>query len=264
MLDRIGSLYAYVLGWPALRKLHYGIFYLSARALGLGNYASERVSGENTAMRIALAGKSNPIVFDVGANEGRWLSAILAKCPAAQVHAFEPQPALASKLVIAHPDVQVSAMGLGDEIGSMELFDYSGHPGSQHATFLQGVIDKVHGGNARSQRVPIGTIDGYCAERRIDHIDFLKIDAEGFDLHVLRGARRMLQEHRVDVVQFEFTHLNLVTRTFMQDFAALLPSPFQLFRVLPHGLLRLEPGHGWENEQFAYQNVLAIRNRQGS
>jgi len=253
-----------LLGWPSLRKLHYGLFYVSARALGLHNYTSERVSGENTAMRIALAGRANPIVFDVGANEGRWLSAILETCPGAVVHAFEPQPALASNLVVAHPDIQVNAMGLGDEIGSMELFDYSGHPGSQHATLLRGVIDKLHGGHAQSQSVPIGTIDGYCAERRIPHIDFLKVDAEGFDLNVLRGARRMLEEDRIDIVQFEFTHLNLVNRTFMQDFAALLPPAFQLFRVLPHGLLRLEPGHAWENEQFAYQNVLAIRNRQAS
>jgi hypothetical protein len=47
------------------------------------------------------------------------------------------------------------------------------------------------------------TVDEFCSDRGIDHIDFLKIDTEGHDLEVLRGSERLLSEQRVDVVEVE-------------------------------------------------------------
>jgi FkbM family methyltransferase len=258
-LERIGNLYAYIFGWPCLARLHRGLFYMSSRGLGLLNFSSERISGERRAIVVALAGKTKPVVFDVGANEGHWISSVLAICPAAEIHAFEPQPALAERVRATYPHVHLNAIGLGHEPGTLELFDYADHPGSQHASVLPGVIDNVHGGSARSQKVPIGTVDQYCAERRIEHIDFLKIDVEGFELNVLRGAPRMLKGGRIDVIQFEFNEMNLVGRTFMRDFFAELSAAYVLYRLLPHGLIALKSSSIWLNEQFVFQNILAVR-----
>ncbi|HXG75415.1 MAG TPA: FkbM family methyltransferase, partial [Gaiellaceae bacterium] len=45
--------------------------------------------------------------------------------------------------------------------------------------------------------------DTFCAERGIEQINYLKIDTEGADLEVLKGASRMLAENRIDLVQVE-------------------------------------------------------------
>lgn len=259
MLEKIGSLYAYILGWPSLRRLHLGLFYLSARALGLLNYSSRRISGEHYAIRVALADRISPVVFDVGANEGHWLSSVLATSPTAQIHAFEPQPSLAKRLIASHPGVRVNAMALGEEVNVLELFDYADHPGSQHASLLPGVIDKVYGKDARSQTVPVGTIDDYCVQHDVEKIDFLKIDVEGFELNILRGAHRMLNDGRIGAIQFEFNYLNAVGRVFMRDFFSSLSAVYRYYRLLPHGLLPLDPKDTWTNEQFAFQNILALR-----
>lgn len=261
MIARLGNLYAYIFGWPILAKLHTRLLYLSARALGMHNHASSIVSGEKKAMRIGVHGKSVPVVFDVGANEGQWCKELLAICPSARIHAFEPQQNLAAKIKSNYPSVAVNNMALGDVAGALQLFDYADQPGSQHASLLRGVIDGLHHGNARSESVTVGTLDDYCTQHEVGHIDLLKIDVEGFELKVLLGAKRMLTENRIDVIQFEFNEMNVLEKIFMRDFFDLLPCSYQFFRLLPHGFLRINPRQIWINEQFVYQNIVAVRTK---
>jgi FkbM family methyltransferase len=261
VLSRLGNIYAFILGWPFLKRFNYSLFYLSARAIGLLNYSSAKISGENRAISLAVSGKSAPVVFDVGANEGQWIAEVLAVCPNAIIHAFEPQIKLAALVGAKYPNVVVNNLGVGDAVGVLELFDYAGHAGSQHASLMAGVIDGIHNGNLRSQSVSVETLDAYCAQHHIEHIDFLKIDVEGFELKVLHGANLMLKSNKIDVIQFEFNEMNVIGRTFMRDFFECLGDNFKIYRLLPHGLMLLDKKEHWFNEQFLYQNVLAINNK---
>ncbi|ATU67334.1 FkbM family methyltransferase [Piscinibacter gummiphilus] len=252
-------MYALLLGWPALASLHKGLFYLSGRALGLFNYISPRISGESHVIRTCLADKKSPVVFDVGANEGQWTADVMALEPTARVHAFEPQSRLANRIAAEQPGVKVNNMALGDAPGTLELGDYAEHAGSQHASLLKGVIDGIHHGAVTYTSVAVGTLDDYCTEHGIDHIDLLKIDVEGFELKVLQGAKRMLAERRLDVIQFEFNEMNVIGGTFLNDFFVSLNDTHLLFRLLPHGLLPLKAGNHWLNEQFVFQNIIAFR-----
>jgi FkbM family methyltransferase len=259
MLDRLGTLYAMLLGWPGLARLHKAALYFSMRALGIYNHQSSTVSGEAQALRRVLVGRTAPVVFDVGANEGHWTAEVLALCPDAHIHAFEPQEQLAKHIAKLHPGVFVNNLALGAEAGSLELHDYADRAGSPHASLLAGVIDGLHHGRARKVQVVVGTVDNYCLERSIERIDLLKVDVEGFERQVLEGARRMIEGGCVQAVQFEFNEMNVVGRTFMADFVALLGPHYECYRLLPHGLLRLQPGAHWINELFAFQNILALK-----
>ena len=53
------------------------------------------------------------------------------------------------------------------------------------------------------EEVAIDTIDRFCSNRSIDRINYLKIDTEGGDLEVLRGAEAMLSRQCVDLIQVE-------------------------------------------------------------
>ena len=259
MLRLIGDVYAYVLGWPVLARLHKGVFYMSARALGLHNYSAARIAGERYAIQLGVDGKTAPIVFDVGANEGQWTADVLLQSSTARIHAFEPQARLAAQVAEMHPKVIVNNMALGDVSGTLDLCDYAGHSGSQHASLLKGVIDGIHHGTASYVPVPVTTLDEYCTQRGVEQIDLLKIDVEGFELKVLHGARRLLEEDRLNVIQFEFNEMNVIGGTFLNDFVSCLRDSHQLYRLLPHGLLPLRTGSHWLNEQFIYQNIIALR-----
>ena len=58
---------------------------------------------------------------------------------------------------------------------------------------------------SQSLEVPSCTLDEFCDTERIEHINFLKVDVEGFELSVFRGAERLLQERRVDYICFEIS-----------------------------------------------------------
>lgn len=251
---------AYVLacGGPRLARLHTRLFHLSARVLGLHNYESPRLSGERWIIRQRLRDATAPVVFDVGANVGDWSAAVRAVNRRAEIHAFEPQGALATAMAARCPDIRVTHAAVGDSTGSLDLFDYADAAGSQHASVVPGVIDVVHRGRPRQTTVPVLTLDDYCAEHGIAGIDFLKVDVEGYDLQVLRGARRLLAGGKIGVIQFEFTHINAHSRVFINDFAACLGGRYRLHRLLPHGLLPLRPNDCWFNEQFGYQNIVAL------
>ena len=50
--------------------------------------------------------------------------------------------------------------------------------------------------------VQVETLDNYCQRNSISKIDLLKIDTQGYDLEVLRGAKQMLSEHRIIEITF--------------------------------------------------------------
>ena len=255
----LGNAYAFLFGWPVLAKVNKGLFYLSARALGLHNYSSDKISGETRAIAQFVKGVAAPVVFDVGANTGDWTAAVLAIAPASRIHAFEPQASLATQVATRHSQVKVNSVALGETPGELSLYDYEDHPGSQHASLLQGVIDGVHRSKPRETVVPVTTLDSYCLEHNVATIDLLKIDVEGFELNVLRGAKRLLEEGRIAAIQFEFNEMNVVGRTFLNDFMKYMQPAYRLYRVLPHGLLPLSEQNYWFNEQFIFQNIIAVR-----
>ena len=261
MLKLVGDIYAILLGWPAAIRLNKALFYLSSRALGFHNYSSSSVSGETRIISERVPENGAPVIFDVGANNGDWSALVLNTNKLAKIHAFEPQPALAAHIAATYPEIAVNNLAVGESAGELDLYDYADHPGSQHASLLRGVIDDIHGGTPRVTKVSVITIDEYCGKHNVKHIDFLKIDVEGFELAVLRGAKEMLARGNIQAIQFEFNEMNVTGRTFLQDFMNYLGNTFSVYRILPHGLLQLASGNHWHNEQFTYQNLLAIRKK---
>jgi FkbM family methyltransferase len=261
VLKFVGDIYAILLGWPAAARLNRAFFYIASRGLGFHNYSTPRVSGENRVVSDCVRRTGAPVVFDVGANNGDWSAIVLKTNSLSKIHAFEPQPPLAAHIASSYPSIKVNNLAVGEAAGELNLYDYADHPGSQHASLLEGVIDTIHGGVPRVTKVSVITLDEYCRSQQVEHIDLLKIDVEGFELAVLRGAKEMLSGGNIDAIQFEFNEMNVTGRTFLNDFMNYLGNAFSVYRILPHGLLQLRPGNHWNNEQFAYQNLLAIRNQ---
>jgi FkbM family methyltransferase len=51
--------------------------------------------------------------------------------------------------------------------------------------------------------VNITTLDHFAKQNHLSKIDIIKIDTEGYDPLVFRGAKRLLQEHRIRLFIFE-------------------------------------------------------------
>lgn len=140
--------------------------------------------------------KPGDVFVDVGANIG-YLTAVGASLvgPSGQVHSFEPVPEYFHRLEsvrAANPGYAIHAnpVALGDHAGTAEIaVAADGNIGWN--TMVPGLLE---GDAARSRhRVPIQRLDEYLAQRRITNVALLKVDAEGFELPVLRGASGFLE-----------------------------------------------------------------------
>jgi FkbM family methyltransferase len=151
------------------------------------------------------------IVFDVGANVGQFALQAMRELPGARIYSFEPHPQTFRRLqtAMATREISMYQLALGQRSGCATLYEYdeSGDLTQINSLVPDSRFAVAKGLSAAEIEVPCATIDSFCLQENIDHIGLLKIDTEGFDLFVLRGARRMLSEHRVDFVYVEFNDL---------------------------------------------------------
>jgi|SRR5882724_4497886 len=233
------------------------------RRIGVLNHESPEVSGEAFFIRSILPSLINsavPTLFDVGANEGNYALALQQTFPSATIHAFEPAPETYARLheKVAGTRVRCVRKGLSNEAGSATIYDYEKHASSQHASLYAEVMTVLHKSSAvRSSQIELGTLDDYCREHRLVAIDFIKIDTEGNELAVLQGAKGLIANGGLPIIQFEFNEMNVIARTFLKDFYTLLEG-YLFLRLMPSGLLPLG-AYNPCNEIFAFQNFLAIR-----
>lgn len=110
-----------------------------------------------------------------------------------------------------------------------------------------------------SHTVEISTLDKFCSENGINHIDLLKIDVEGNELDCLEGSRRMLAEGRINVVQFEFNEMNLVSGSTFKKFWDVLGG-YSFGRLLPDGTVSpFKKYSALTCELYAFQNIIACK-----
>lgn len=203
--------------------------------------------------------KPGAIVFDVGANLGWWSKALLAEMNGAvRVFMFEPQPFLQEDLApLVEQGCTLVPKAVGSRPGVLPLYlpepkagNASLHPRRdtyfEHQAFT--TID-----------VPVITLDDFASENGIDHIDLVKIDVEGHEMDVLKGAEALISARKVKAIAFEFGSANINSRTFFRDFWDFFAAhDFALKRILPGGRLAEIPRYYEDLEHFrGVSNYLA-------
>ena len=160
----------------------------------------------NDIERLSIAyRKSNQVAFDVGANVGSTSKELLKHFKGCRIYAFEPHPITFKKLEsnIASTRFFPVQLAFSDVSGEKNLYDYGDEsvinsltPNAQYAVRF----DK----KATELLIVTKTIDEFCSEKAIQKIDILKVDTEGHDFNVIKGAERMLASNSITFVYFEF------------------------------------------------------------
>jgi len=238
---------------------------VSQYLMGIGSGSGVLSSGEQAIFHILKKTKRPPYcIFDIGSNKGQFLQLILDNVTTDnfKIHCFEPGHETYKILVKSSKEdkrIKLNNIGLGKEKGEALLhFD---NFGSGLASLTKRKLDHFNIDFSNSEKVIIDTIDNYCSENSIGHIDLLKIDIEGHELDALTGAKRMFATKSIDIVTFEFGGCNIDTRTFFRDFWYFFSEvDFSLFRITPSGYLQPLKSYQEILEQFRTTNFLAIAN----
>jgi FkbM family methyltransferase len=160
----------------------------------------ETVKGEPELRLIPRLANPDKLALDIGANAGVW-SFVLAK-HASQVHAFEPNPKMLDLLQSwRDPKVIVHAEALSDTDGYFDLLVPKGKRGysNQGASLSAQKVTGEH----RAVKVRTRTLDSFAFK----NVGFIKLDVEGHELDVLRGARETLAREKPNlIVEMEERH----------------------------------------------------------
>lgn len=153
------------------------------------NVCSTDRLGVDVEVDLARLEKEEPLqtIFDVGANFGQSAIKFARAFPRATVLSFEPVPDSFRELKVRTAErrnIQVHNIGFGDEAG---LFDMQIQADSQGNSLASKSSSRC------SIEVRLETVDAFANNNEIDQIDLLKIDVEGFELQVLKGAAGMLR-----------------------------------------------------------------------
>ena len=245
------------------QALDFDMLQVAHTVIGVNNYGNNTETGEDFFIKKYLHKKftNEPItIFDVGANVGKYSLLLHEVFPFAKVYAFEPNPVAYKTLlekVTSIKNITPFCVGLGPGLSKMEIYTYKNDKASEHASVIRDVmVDLHHSDDVENYRVDIIDLDSFCNNNSIKKIHFLKIDTEGYELEVLKGAANFIKHNLIEVIQFEFNEMNIFSKSFLKDFYALLPN-YSFYRLCKDKLIPLGE-YNSSNEIFRYQNIIGL------
>lgn len=159
----------------------------------------------NQDIRYLLNGKDLELVIDVGANIGQTVHEVLKYFPKTRIYCFEPVPSTFEELTEEtrpYPNVFPFNIALGDEVSTLPM---TARTLAQQNTLVFNA-DALKESNIEIIEVQVDTLDQFCLKEKINRINLLKIDTEGYEMKVLKGAEKLLSAGRIDylIVECDF------------------------------------------------------------
>lgn len=224
-------------------------FYLNLMRSKLFNDCNHLTNGE-----FSLYTKLSPllrVVVDVGVREDVYY--IEASDPSTHLYMFEPHPVFFSKLqatvqekgfYVSHPHLSLLNVGVSDKEGPLAYYE-------QAQSFVNRWQEQP------SQHLPVVRLDSLPSLQAEPEISYLKIDTEGFELDVLRGAEGLL--NKTKLIQFEYGGTYPHRGILLQDVVRYLEDHgfFYFYYIYETGLFCMDSQTIVEHEQ--YSNILASK-----
>lgn len=159
----------------------------------------------------------NPVILEAGAHSGSNTVEMAEFWPHASIYAFEPVPGafheLQERVCKLRDRVKTYREGLGPLPASMTMYlSGDGSAGScQSSSLLKPTIQQTTEFSFvtfnQTIEIPVTTMDIWAEENRIDKVDFMWLDMQGYELEALRGADRLLRS--VSAVHMEISNIEL-------------------------------------------------------
>ena len=240
------------------------LYHLSLAGMNIGQGSDLNNSGELYIIKYIkgkIKNEENPVLFDVGANIGKY-TLLLNKYfdkKNIKIFSFEPSKKSFEELKLNAKEVKnlkIFNLGFGEKEYTATLF--SDKEGSSLSSLYKRKLNHFGVKMENKEIVEVETIDNFCSKNSIGRIDFLKLDAEGNEFLILKGAGNMINSGKIDFIQFEFGGCNIDSKTYFQDFYYLLNPRYQIYRILKDGLFPIKK-YRETNEIFLTTNYLAAK-----
>lgn len=153
---------------------------------------------KNTVRQVLKLLQPNMTFVDVGANIGTYTLTLSKFLPYGKVISFEPNPKaikyLKQNIALNNcTNITVEELGLSDQEGEAILYTTS----MTEASIYKQKNAAIH------ETIKLSSLDTYCKNNNIDHIDVLKIDIEGHEVKCLKGAEEIIRKSKKMILILE-------------------------------------------------------------
>jgi FkbM family methyltransferase len=218
-------------------------------------------TAEREFVRQAL--KAGDVFFDIGANLGLFtLTAARRVGPSGHVYAFEPSRREAQYLqrnleLNQLTNVTIVMQAVSDQCGTAR-FAIAADGGNNSLMKNAHPQQQIQ----EWQDVEVTTLDTFVAAYNVPRVDLMKIDVEGGEVNVLRGAAHLLNGFQPPMILCEFCDVtaagfNSSGRALYDTFAAF---GYQLFALPESGQGNLTPAS--RRERYDYENLIGCKKPQ--
>ncbi len=261
MIKFLHKYYARIFGSRFFFPIHRVLYGFVIRGMGMMNYSDHVTSGEIALLKRLSRLQTIETVVDIGANDGEYAKLLLKHLVPTKIFCIEAHPQTFARL----KQLEASSRGLVHALHyaitdgtaeSVNLFDHDAK-GSTKASIIPNTSETFYNKKSEGIAVPAIRLEKLADKYNIEKIDFLKLDIEGAEYSALLGARKLLEAGSISYIQFEFNEINALSRVYMKDFIDLL-ADYDLYRLLPRGLMPIVDYSPRMHEIFAFQNVVAV------
>jgi FkbM family methyltransferase len=168
---------------------------------------------ERAGRRLRRVGGRREVWLDVGAHLGEWTFPCAAGDPTLLVYAFEPNLAVAARRIGVLPNFVVLPMAVAEQDGCATFYLNTFAAASSLLPLNpEGVKRWIGGESLRVERqlaIPTIRLDTFLNRMELGRVDYLKIDAQGGDLSVVRSAGDRLRDIRKIALEVQTTEIPL-------------------------------------------------------
>ncbi len=154
-----------------------------------------------------LCSKNIETLIDVGANQGQFATAWKAFFPNTTVHSFEPVPSTFNKLqsnVLDISGVKVYNCGLGSKSGKLNIYRNAHSHASSFLRVSSFQKEKIPSTSDETlEEVSISTLNDIFKFGDMGPT-VLKLDVQGFETEVLKGANEILKKVNYIIIEMSF------------------------------------------------------------
>ena len=154
--------------------------------------------------------KVNPVIFDVGGNIGQSIGRFKKIFNDPIIHSFEPNKSVFEVMINNFKNdekVFCNNYALGDKTEEKN-FNITNLSGKSSFYKINSDTSRIKDKNYKisiitTEKVKIFTLDNYVEEKKIDKIDFMKIDAQLYEDKILEGSLKSLKDNKIKILQVE-------------------------------------------------------------